>query len=70
MSRVPVLYHRGNNTSYNDKPIKAKFGGICKVCKSYIKAGKHRLLDPHKRVDSLFITKIDLEKFNQLYTYF
>jgi len=35
---------RGNNTSYSNKPIKAKFDGICKVCKSEIKAEKHQII--------------------------
>jgi len=36
---------RGNNTkSYPNKPILAKFDGVCKVCKSKIVAEKDRIV--------------------------
>jgi len=35
---------RGNNTSYSNKPIKAKFDGICKVCKLKIIAEEHQII--------------------------
>jgi len=44
---------RGNkgSTSYSsNKPIKAKFDGICKVCKSKIKAGEHQIIRNSKNV--------------------
>lgn len=34
----------GNSTSGNSKSIKAKFDGICKICKSEIKAGQHQII--------------------------
>ncbi len=42
---------RGNGTSsHNSKPILAKFDGICKVCKSKIKAGEHQIIRNSKGV--------------------
>ncbi|PIN84161.1 MAG: hypothetical protein COV65_01650, partial [Nitrosopumilales archaeon CG11_big_fil_rev_8_21_14_0_20_33_24] len=35
---------RGNPTSVSSKPIMARFDGICKVCKSDIKAGQHQII--------------------------
>ena len=41
---------RGNNTSYSNKPIKAKFDGICKICKLKIIAEKHQIIRNSKGV--------------------
>lgn len=35
---------RGNGTTYSNKPILAKFDGICKICKLKITAEKHKII--------------------------
>ncbi len=41
---------RGNVTSYSNKPIKAKFDGICKICGLKIIAKEHQIIRNSKNV--------------------
>lgn len=41
---------RGNNTSHSNKPIDAKFDGICRVCELKIIAGEHQIIRNSKNI--------------------
>jgi len=41
---------RGSEMSWNDKPIKAKFDGICQKCNGTIKASTHEIVRNSKRI--------------------